>query len=917
MHDWRTEIRSAIASLKLDLAREESIVEELAEHLEERYYELMREGIAEPEAYRAVVEDLGRTKLEETLRPVFKPAPPPVAPGHEDYGSFLSGIRKDLRMAGRLLRLSPGFAVIAILSLALGVGANAAIFDLIDAVVLRTLPVPDPQSLANVLLLHEGRIGSSVARQHEISSAIWDQLRQQQHAFSSIAAWSTERFELGHGGEGHYADGMWVSGAFFDTLQVRPAVGRLLSRSDDYKGCGLQGAVISYEFWQGQFGGRPNAVGSTLSLDRHPFQIIGVTPPAFFGLEVGRKFDVVLPLCSEPSLHGEGGWTSGSTTWWLAVIGRLHAGLGFDRASAELSSISPGIFTATLPPGYDAIAQKNYLRFSFRADPAATGTSPLRNQYKYPLYLLLAISGLVLLIACANIANLMLVKASARQHEMALRLALGASRSRLIRQLLTESLLLAGIGTALGAIAAYLLSKALIAGIGTSQDQLFLSLSPDWRVLSFTAGLGIVTCIVFGVAPALHAAHTEPGVIVKTGGRGLTAGRDRFLVRRSFIVFQMAFSLVLVVSALLFVRTFQNLINLNAGFRQEHILVAEFDASPLKLPMEGRSGFQRELLIHVRATPGVLSAAETAIVPLSGNGWNDFIDVPGTDVQRTPVNFSEVSSDYFRTLDVPIFAGRDFNESDTLNAPLVAIVNQAFAKRNFGVADPVGRVFGVRQDGGKGDKVYRVVGLAGNTKYGDLREQEGPIAYLPQSQDPAPDPDATLLIQSNEDVKSLIASLRNTAARINPGIVLNFSELRTSIRDGLRRERLMADLSGFYAVLAAILSIIGLYGTVSYAVAQRTTEIGIRMALGATRGKILVMIIRESLILLGFGLAVGTILVIAAGHSVQAFLFGLRPTDPLTLGSAMAGMTVVALVASLLPARRAAAVQPIQTLREE
>jgi hypothetical protein len=276
-----------------------------------------------------------------------------------------------------------------------------------------------------------------------------------------------------------------------------------------------------------------------------------------------------------------------------------------------------------------------------------------------------------------------------------------------------------------------------------------------------------------------------------------------------------------------------------------------------------------------------------------------------------------VSSDYFRTLDVPTFGGRDFNESDLLNAPPVAIVNQVFAKNYFGETDPVGKVFGVRQDGGKPDKIYRIVGLVGNTKYGNLREDDGPIVYLPQSQDPAPDPDTTLLIQSDEESISLISSLKNIAARINPGMVLNFTELRTAIRQGLGRERLMASLSGFYGVLAAILSVIGLYGIMSYSVAQRTSEIGIRMALGATRGKILMMIASESLSLLGVGLAVGIVLVIAAGRSVQALLFGLRPTDPLTLCLAMAGMTVVALFASLLPALRAAAVQPIQTLREQ
>ncbi len=802
---------------------------------------------------------------------------------------WLETLVQDVRFGVRMLRLNPGFAIVAILSLALGIGANTAIFELIDGVMLRTLPVPAPQSLADVRLLHEGRIGSSVARQHEISSAIWEEFRQRQQAFSSIAAWSTEGFDLGHGGEARYADGLWVSGSFFETLQVHPALGRLFVQSDDHRGCGIQGVVISYSFWQGAFGGRANVVGTSLSLDRHSFQIIGVAPRGFYGLEVGRKFDVALPLCSE-SMRAEGAWTNSPKTWWLAVIGRLRPGWRFDRASAQLSSISPAIFAATMPPGYDAVARKSYLRFSFRVVPAATGVSSLRQAYEYPLYLLLAMSGVVLLIACANIANLMLARASARQHEMALRLALGASRAGLIRQLLIEGLMLAAIGAAAGTMLARALSGALIAGISTDQDQVFLSLSSDWRVLAFTAGLAVLTCVVFGVAPALHAANTEPGVVVKTGGRGLTAGRQRLLVRRGFIVSQVAFSLVLVVAALLLVRTFQNLVNLNAGFDQERILVAEFDASPLKLPVERRLEYKRELLTQVRATAGVISAAETAIVPLIGNSWNDFIDIPGTVIQRKLANFSEVSSDYFRTLGVPMLAGRDFDDSDTLNSPRVAIVNQAFAKAFLGSVNSMGSTFGVRQDGGKPDKMYRVIGLVGNTKYRDLREAYGPIAFVPESQDAAPDLDSTMLIRSNEELASLISSLKNTAARADPGIVLNFSVLRTSIREHLGRERLMAALAGLYGLLAAILSTVGLYGITSYTVARRTNEIGIRMALGATRGRILVMIVWEALTLLSLGLVLGTILVIAAGRSVQAMLFGLKPTDPLTLGFAMTGM---------------------------
>jgi putative ABC transport system permease protein len=917
MPDWKGEARAAIAHLGIEPGREESIAEEIAGHLEERYHELRSGGLSEPDAVAAVRQECARAQLEQGLRSLMKQATPAITPGRDEKGSFLAGIGKDLRIAARLLRMNPGFALIAILSLALGIGANAAIFQLIDAVILRTLPVPDPQSLASVPVIHEGRIGWSVARQQELSSAIWDQLKDRPQAFSNLAAWSTERFDLGSGGEARYADGMWVSGTFFETLGVKPALGRVFVRSDDQKGCGIQGAVISYEFWQSQYGGRSEAIGSTVSLDRHPFQIIGVTPPDFSGLEVGLKFDVALPLCSEPVLHPEGAWTNSPTTWWLAVIGRLRPGWGFRRASAELSSISPGIFAATLPPNYDAIAQKSYLRFRFRAEPAATGSSPLRKQFAQPLCLLLAISGLVLLIACANIANLLLVKASARRPEMALRLALGASRSRLIRQLLIESLLLGSIGTVTGAVVAYVLSLVLIGGIGTAQDQIFLSLSPDWRVLLFTTAVGILTCMVFGTAPAVQAANTEPAGVVKTGARGLTAGREGFLLRRGFIISQIAFSFVLVSAALLFVRTFEHLVNLNAGFQQDHVLVAEFDASALKLPAERRSDFQRELLSQVRAVPGVVSAAETAIVPLSRNGWNEFIDIPGSGTQRALVNFNQASSGYFRTLAVPILAGRDFNDSDTPNAPLVAIVSQSFANRYLTAGNPVGTVFGVRQDGGKPDKMYRVVGLVGDTKYRDLREDYGPIVFLPESQDPAPDPDATLLIRSREDTASLISALRHAAAENNANIVLNFSVLRTSILETLGRERLMAELSGFYGALAATLSMIGLYGVMSYTVARRKREVGIRMALGATRVKILRMIVREALLSLAIGLASGTILLITAGRPVHALLYGLKPTDPVTLGSAMAGMIVVAVAASLVPAQRAASLHPIETLRED
>jgi len=919
MPDWTSEIRAAIANLNLDAARESAIVEELAQHLNEKYQELLDSGVSAEQAGRKVLEELNEDKLKSELLTAFKSEPPCLPPGGHERSGFFAAIGKDVRLAARLLRLKPGFAIVAILSLALGIGANTAIFQLIDAVLLRTLPVPSPQELADIQLVHNGRMGSSVSRQHEFSTAIWRQLRDRQQAFSGIAAWSTEPFDLGQGGEARYAQGIWVSDDFFRVLQVNPVLGRLFSASDDYPGCGNQGVVISYAFWQRDFGGRADILGTKLALDRHSFEIIGVTPPNFYGLEVGRNFDVALPLCSEPFLHTENPWAASSTTWWLDAIGRLNPGWSLERARAQLASAAPSVFVATLPPQYDPIVRNNYLKFSFRLQPAATGVSQLRKQFANPLWLLLTISGLVLLIACANLANLMLARGSARQREMAVRLTLGASRSRLIRQLLIESLLLAAIGTGLGLALAQILSTSLVAGISTTEDSIFLSLAHDWRVLGFTAAVAILTCLLFGVAPAVQAAMTEPGAVIKTGGRALTTGRERFLLRRGLIVSQVALSLVLLVAALLFLRTFQNLVDLNPGFQQEHVLVADLDFSPLKIPPWLRVEYNRELLAKIRAIPGVISAAQTAIIPVSGNGWNDFIDVPGTSVRRKLSNFDSVSSNYFRTLDIPILSGRDFNDADTMNSPPVAIMNEAFAKAFLGGAGAasVGKTFALTQDSGKPDRIYQVIGIVANTKYLNLREDFGPIAFITQSQDPAQDPDSTFIIRSNESFQSLISSLKEMAAKESPEIVLSFSGLQTSIREQLGRERLMAALSSFYGILAALLSIVGLYGMMSYAVARRRNEIGIRMALGASRGNVVSLIVREALSLLVIGVVIGLVIVFAAGRTVQAMLFGLHSTDPLTLVLAIAGMLAVAITASLVPARRAAAVHPMQTLREE
>ena len=913
MPEWRREIREALAGAKLkaDAAREEAVVEELAQDLAERYEDLVREGVEEAEALGRLRAELREPGFLAGLRPRLVARREAAMPGGDKQEQLLAGVQRDVRLGVRLLRANPAFALVAILSLALGIGANTAIFELLDAVLLRTLPVAAPEQLAEVQLIHQGRIGNSVARQQMFSSAQWREIEEQQQGFSEIAAWSTERFNLGSGGEARYAKGLWVSGDFFHVLQMNPEAGRLFAKSDDHKGCGVQGVVLSDAFWQREFGGRVDVLGRTLLLDGLPFQIIGVTPARFSGLEVGFTFDVALPLCSEPALQGDKPWTNDATTWWLAAIGRLKQGWTVERATTQLNAAAPGIFAATLPPSYDAAVREKYLKFRFRVLPAATGVSELKANFAAPLLVLLGISGLVLVIACSNLANLMLARASAREREMALRVTLGASRGRLLRQMLVESFLLAVIGAAGGTGLAQVLGRGLVSFIGNEDDPLFLPLALDWRVLFFMMGLAVFTCLLFGVAPALQAARCDPGTVMKGGGRGVTSGRQGLMLRRGLIVSQVALSLVLLVAALVFVGTFRNLVLVNAGLQQNGVLAADFDFSPLKIPVAARAQYKRDLLANVRTIPGVEFAAEVINVPMSGNGWNQFINIPELGISRKVVDFNAVSDRFFQTLEIPLLAGRDFQQSDTLGSPAVAIVNEKFVREVLGGAYPIGRAFRLRQ------KVYQIVGLVGDTKYRDVREEFQPIIFLAESQDAEPDPESTLLLRSRENVSSLIASLKEMAQRTNPEMVLSFSVLRTSVLRGLSRERLMATLSGFYGALAAVLAMVGLYGIVSYMVIRRRNEIGIRMAMGADKMSILQMILREVMGLLGAGLAIGIVLVLGVGGVAQAMLYGIKANDAVSLGLAVGALAVAGGCASLIPAARATGVQPVEVLREE
>jgi len=917
MLDWCRTVRERIAELRLDPAREAAIAEELAQHAGDRYEELLSRGVSAPEAERSVLEELDRGKLIAALRPVLPPSKARLAPGSDEPG-VASGLWKDLRHGLRLLRLDPAFAVVAVLSLALGIGANTAIFQLLDAVRLRALPVQKPRELAAVRVADtpDGRSGWFSGRHPEITSAIWERLREGPKGFSSIAAWGSQRLNLSPGGEARLAEALWASGSLFETLGVQPLLGRVLSPADDRRGCAPGAVVVSEPFWRREFGGDPSAIGRKISLEGRPFELVGVTPASFFGLDVGRRFDVALPLCAEAAM-GEQTRTNVPSAWWLAVIGRLKPGWTVARVSAEVRAQSPGIFRTTLPPAYDAVDGKRYLEFRLEATPASAGLSSLRRQYADPLWLLLGISGLVLLIACANLANLMVARASARHREIAVRLALGASRRRLVQQLLAESFVLAALGAACGAALAQSMSRLLVSSLATQDTRPFVALHFDWRLFAFTAGLAGLTCLLFGLLPAIQAARTEPIAAIKAGGRGIAGSRAGLGTRRALVVSQVSLSLVLVVGALLFARTFRNLQSIDAGFRRDHILVTDFATERLRIPAAARNEFTRTLLSRVRAIPGVASAAATLIVPASGSGWNENIRIDGTAVTRKFANFNRVSPGYFATMGTPLRAGRDFTEADRAGSAPVAIVTETFARKFFGGASPLGRTFRIVNADPRADHAYEIVGMVKDAKYTDLREEFTPIVFLASAQNPEPPPGETLLIRSELPPASLVSAVKTAIAEVNPAIVVEFHVFETSLREGLLRERLMATLSGYFGFLAALLAMVGLYGVISYMVVRRRNEIGVRMAMGATRRDIVAMILREAATLLAIGLPIGVVLAVAAAHSARSLLFGLSPSDPLTLAIAVAGLAAVAAAASLLPARRAAALDPMAALRED
>jgi putative ABC transport system permease protein len=917
MRDWNSEVRSRLASADLPPARTMEIVEELAQHLRDRCEEFQSKGLSQAAAEEAIIAELNDGSLERELSRIETREPSTLALGEEtSSGGFLRSIWQDIRYGLRILRLNRSFTIVCVASLALGIGANSAIFQLINSVRLRNLPVPDPQSLAIVRIADRKFVqGRSTGRYADLSFPIWKEIERRQQGFSSISAWAPSSFNLTTSGQVRYARGIYVSGSFFGVLQQSPLLGRLIVSSDDTTGCATGPAVISHAFWQREFGGDRNVLGRKFTLNDQPFEVVGITQPEFYGVEVGRNFDVAVPLCTEPRFREEP-LTSMRHGWWLGSIGRLKPGWTVEKASAQLNSISVPILEATIPTVYNPEAVKKYMQYRFAAYPGGNGFSSLRKEYATPLSLLLTVSAVVLLIACANLANLMLARAGAREREIAVRLALGASRRRLIRQLLTESLLLAIAGAAAGALLATNLSAYLVRYLSTSDSPIYLDRAMDWRVLGFTAALACLTCILFGLAPALRASRTAPARVMNAAGRAVTATRERIGARQVLVIAQVGLSLMLLVGALLFVRTLRNLLYLDPGFQREGVAILDTDFMRLKLPPADRVPFSERLLEQVRSVPGVTSAAETYIIPVSGSGWNNNVVVDGK-VKDADVNMNNISAGYFATMNIGMVAGRDFNANDTANSPKVAIVNQEFARKVFGTEDVIGRTFKIDVYKGDPQHEFQIVGIVKNSKYYDLREEFSAMAYYPLIQNDKPDLSTEIMVRSELPLAALTADVQRALDRVNHGVSVDVISYDEMIKEGLLRERLLATLAGFFAVLAGVLATVGLYGVIAYMVLRRTNEIGIRIALGARPQQILVMVVREALRLLAFGCVLGVALSLAATRTASTLLFGLKSYDPTTMLLAASVLAAVSILATLIPANRAARTNPVTALREQ
>ena len=870
---------------------EADLADELRFHLDQERARLTRAGVAPSEARR-------RAGI------AFGSVGGAVEACRDARGiGLLTDLMADVRDAIRSLRAAPLVTIAALSSLTLGIGANTALFSIVDSLLLRPLPVAEPDRLVRL----EG--GSW-------TNPIWEQIRaRQDEVFDGAFAWSPERFDLSQGGETEFVDGAYASGRMFTVLGVHPAVGRLLTEADDVHGGGPDGAVavISHRFWQRRFGGAADVVGRRLTLERVPFTVVGVMPRRFFGPDVGRASDVVVPIGTEPLIRGAESFLEARSTWWLEIMARLAPGQTAADATTAIRGIQALIREATMPPQYPDEIRDRYLSEAMTLTPAATGASQLRNTYEQPLVAVMIVVAIVLVIACTNVASLVLARAAARRRELSVRLALGASRWRIARQLLVENLMLAGAGALLALVFARWSSALLVQQLSTWRGTVFLDLVLDWRVLAFTAAVSAITVLLFGIAPALGGTRIEPNEAIRDGARGVAGDRShRF--RSGLVVVQVAFSVMLVIAAGLFLRTFASLTAVPLGFSPERLLIVDVNLLPSATPPAERTDLAARLREAAARTPGVRNAAMSFITPLTGAGWNTVVGDALADSPERMSWVNAVSPGWFTTYETRLIAGRDFTTADRAGSPEVAIVNEGFARHFFEGRSPIGRTIQTR--GPSGLTTYEIVGLVGDAVYRSLREGAVRTMYLPLTQQERPLSRLSLAVATTGPTAQSRAAVAEALRAVDPAASLTFRTLDDLAGATVTRERLVALLSAFFGGLSLLLAGVGLYGVTAYGVSRRRVEIGVRMALGARPAGIVTLVLRRTGVLLVLGVVLGGAVAAWAARYTEGMLFQLEPQDPLTFLAAAGALVLVATVAAWLPARRAARLDPATVLRE-
>ena len=842
---------------------------------------------------------------------------------------------QDLRYGLRTMRASPGLVIVAVLSLALGIGANTAIFTFINALILRALPVQDPQAL--VLFGPGDAQGNSDGFPDDdmnlFSYSMYREFQEKNQVFTGVASVLSFNFGL-HGtvagsGSVEPLQVQLVSGTYFNVLGVKPAIGRLLTEDDDQTSDGHPVAVLGYAWWTSRFSRDPSVLGKAVNLGSTAYTIVGVAAPGFSGINVGDAPDLWAPLQMHDQIDRGPHKVNDKFYRSQNIVARLKPGVSVPQAGANVNVLLKQIlheYAAARPAPEQVRVEGDKLEQDIQkahitVNPAATGISPgLRDQFEKPLWMLMAIVGLVLLIACANIANLLLARGTNRQREIAVRMALGAGRTRLVRQFLTESLLLAVSGGVAGILFASWASRFLLSVISTGPKTTPLDISPDGRVLGFTLLVSLGTALLFGILPALRATRVELTPSLKEG-RGAMAAQSRTPLARALIVSQVALSLVLLLGAGLFVRSLINLVNVNTGFDRNGVLLFRVDLLSTGYSDEQRLGnLYRQVEAGVDALPGV-RAASFSILTFGQGSWTS--SAWAEDYPKTPehvASYNVVGPGYFATMGLPVLAGRDFTAGDTTASPKVAVINETMARQFFPGGSAVGGRFGMTSKDRSHD--IQVVGVVRDAKYLSLDEKRTSLAYYPYAQY-TPDWGTGLFLNDFEvrfsgDPQAMISEVRRAISNVNANLAIwDVRTLARQVDITIIYSRLVAQLSAFFGLLAVFLACLGIYGVTSYAVGRRTNEIGLRMALGAQRTDVLRMVLSEIALLVGLGLVLGVPAALGAGRWAASLLFGLKPSDPASIATAVVLLLAVAALAGYLPARRASKIDPMVALRYE